>query len=122
MRQVLVELHSPERERGDFNFFILELPSPGEPEFYRQVSSFSWFRTRELNRAFPDVSSGNLIKGMDWVQYSRSIKYCSEHTPRTSIQDYLKDFDIDIGTVPVCKGVWDFYEKVGYDRKEKKYK
>jgi hypothetical protein len=125
MKQLLVELHTPGDTRDSGDFFILELPSPGEPEFYRQVSSWSWFRERELNRAFPDVSSGKLIKGLNWAQYARTIKYCSEHSGYVGTPDhetYLKERDIDITTIPVCKNVWDFYDMIGYDRKTKKYK
>jgi hypothetical protein len=84
----------------------------------------SWFRDRELKRAFPDVSSGKLINGMDWMQYARTVKYCSDHhvSPRQTMTDYLDSMGVDINTVPVCKGVWDFYEKIGYNKKSKKYK
>lgn len=123
MRQVLVELHTPGKEQRDF--FILEHPTPGEPNFYTQAVSYSWFHDRELKRAFPTVGKhGNeLINGLNWVQYSKTVKYCSEHTSYQDLAKYLKDYiGIDINTVPVCKGVWDFYDKIGYDRKSKQYK
>lgn len=121
MRQILIELHTPGQRFGDF--FILEHPSAGEDNFYQQAVSYSHFHTRELNRAFPDVSSGRLINGMNWMEYARSIKYCSEHHihPGESVADYLARLDVDVNTVPVCRGVWDLYDKIGYDRKTKKY-
>lgn len=121
MRQYLLELHIPGREDGPF--FILEMPTINEPNFYPQSISFQWFRERELNRAFPEVSSGKLKNGMNWMEYSRTVKYCSEHHVGTNrpIKDYLDHFDVDINNVPVCKGVWDFYEKIGYDKKTKRY-
>jgi hypothetical protein len=122
MRQQLFELHIPGQNWGDF--IIVEVPTPGEDDFYPQVTSLSWFRDRELKRAFPDVSSGKLINGMDWMQYARTVKYCSDHhvSPRQTMKDYLDSMGVDINTVPVCKGVWDFYEKIGYNKKSKKYK
>lgn len=121
MRQRLIELHIPGQNEGQF--FILEMPTPDEPNFYPQCISFQWFHSRELERAFPEVSSGKLKDGMNWVEYSRTVKYCSDHqvSPRQNMQDYLNNFDVDINTVPVCKGVWDFYDKIGYNRKTKKY-
>lgn len=119
MRQLLIELHIPGKEYGDF--FILNKPTPGEDEFYIQSKSYSWFVERELKRAFPDLDG--LYKGMNWMQYRNTVKYCSEHSvfPRT-ISGYLDSMGVDINTVPVCNGVWDFYNKIGYDRKAKKYK
>jgi hypothetical protein len=119
MRQILIELHTPGESQGDF--LILEHPTFGEDDFYPQAVSYSWFHDRELKRAFPDVSSGKLIDGMNWVEYASTIKYCSEHTTYRGIKEHLDFFGIDINTVPVCKGVWDFYNKIGYDRKRKKY-
>ena len=121
MRQVLVELHTPGKEFGDF--YILEHPTPGEPEFYVQATSYSWFHDRELKRAFPKAGTSELVNRLNWVEYSRTVKYCSEHNPlpRESIADYLDRIDIDITTVPVCKGVWDLYTQIGYDRKTKTY-
>ena len=116
-----MELHIPGQE--DSPFFIIEMPTPNEPNFYPQCISFQWFRDRELKRAFPEVSSGKLINGMNWMEYARTVKYCSEHHvgPNRPIKDYLDHFDVDINTVPVCKGLWDFYEKIGYDKKRKRY-
>lgn len=117
-----MELRTPGKELGDF--FILEHPTYGEPEFYIQAVSYTYFRERELNRAFPDVTSGNLIKGMTWPQYASTIKYCTEHSgwPGKTIKEYLDGIGVDSSKVPVCKGVWDFYNKIGYDRKAKKYR
>lgn len=119
MRQLLIELHIPGKEYGDF--FILNKPTPGEDEFYIQARSYSWFCERELKRAFPDLDG--LHKGMNWMQYRNTVKYCSEHSvfPRT-IGGYLDSMGVDINSVPVCNGVWDFYDQIGYDRKKKKYK
>ena len=119
MRQILIELHIPGQRIG--NFFIVELPSPGEEGFYRQVCSYTWFHKRELDRAFPDATTNSKKNGMNWMQYARTIKYCSEHTTHRGIKDLLDMVDVDINTVPVCKGVWDFYDKIGYDKKQKKY-
>ena len=118
-RQVLMELHIPELAS---EFFILEMPSYHDKGWYIQTTSFSWFRDRELKRAFPDVS-GKLIKGMNWMQYAKSLKYTSEHTllPSVNIAEHLELYGIDINSVRVCKGVWDFYDAIGYDRKRKKY-
>ena len=120
MRQILIELHIPGKTFGDF--YILEHPTYGEADFYRQSISYTWFRDRELNRAFPDLS-GKPINGMNWMEYAETIKYCSEHSgyPNRPYKDYLNVIHVDINTVPVCKGVWDFYDKIGYDRKLKKY-
>ena len=119
MRQILIELNLPGKKYGDF--FILEKPESYEDNFYPQEISYSWFHEREMKRAFPDISSGNLINGMSWVEYARTIKYCSERERGTRIKEYLDLVGVDINTVPVCKGVWDFYDKIGYDRKTKKY-
>lgn len=120
MRQILIELHIP-NALGEF--YMLEHPTVGEPKFYTQAVSYTYFRERELKRAFPDVTSGNLIKGLTWVEYAATIKYCSEHSgwPGKSYEEYLAYIHIDIEQVPICKGVWDFYEKIGYDRKSKRY-
>lgn len=121
MRQHLIELHIPGQEFGDF--IILEMPSFGEPERYTQGISFDHFKSRELNRAYPDTSSGKLVNGLNWMQYARTLKYCTEHTTRSgqNILDILDSFEIDINNVPVCKGIWNFYDKIGYDYKKKKY-
>lgn len=121
MRQILIELNIPGQRFGDF--YILEKPDCGEDDFYTQTISYQWFNERELKRAFPEVSSGKLVNGMNWVEYSRTIKYCSERaTHAARVKEYLDNVGVDINTVPVCKGVWDFYEKIGYDKKRKKYK
>lgn len=121
MRQILIELHTPGKEEGDL--FILEHPSPNEDNFYPQAVSYTWFHDRQLKNAFPEVSSGQLINGMNWMEYAKTVKYCSEHqvSPRETISEFLENFGVDINTVSVCKGVWDFYDKIGYDRKKKKY-
>jgi hypothetical protein len=120
MRQILIELNIPGKNYGEL--FILEKPESSEDEFYTQTISYQWFMERELKRAFPDVS-GKLINGMNWVEYSRTIKHCAEReTHATRIKEYLDNASVDINTVPVCKGVWDFYDKIGYDHKRKKYK
>lgn len=119
MRQILIELNLPGKNYGDF--FILEKPEGFDDNFYTQTISYQWFTEREMKRAFPDATSGKL-NGMSWVEYSNTIKYCSERERGTRIKEYLDLVGIDINTVPVCKGVWDFYDKIGYDRKTKKYK
>lgn len=119
MRRILIELNTPDNNYGDH--FILEKPECGEDNFYPQTISYQWFTEREMKRAFPDVSSGNLINGMTWMEYSRTIKYCSERERGNRIKEYLDFIGVDINTVPVCNGVWDLYDKIGYDRKKKKY-
>jgi hypothetical protein len=118
MKQRLFELHVPGERFG--TFYIVEMPSPGEPDFYRQAVSFKAFCTRELKRALPE-NTGDL----DWVAYTRTIKYCScsvhEPRPGESIARYLPELGEDPDTVPVCQGIWDFYEKIGYDRSTQKY-
>ena len=120
MREILVELHEPGKNLE--NFFIVELPTPGEDGFYRQVSSYSWFYKRELDRAFPDATRNTAKNGMNWMQYAKTIKYCSEHSTHHGMEEFLKMIEKDISQVTVCKGVWDFYDKIGYDRKKKRYK
>ena len=122
MRQHSMELHEANRQSGDYGkFFIVEMPTPNEPNFYPQCISFTWFRDRELKRAYPEAGTGKLKNGMNWVEYSRTVKYCGEEVTGRPIKEYLDDCGIDINTVPVCKGVWDFYNKIGYDHKKKKY-
>lgn len=120
MKQILIELHTPGKE--DRDFYILEHPTYGDKGFYTQCISYSWFHDRELNRAFPVGTQNTEKNGMNWMQYARTVKYCSEHSTYSSIQEHLALMNIDINHVPVCKGVWDFYDKIGYDRKRKKYK
>ena len=122
MRQILIELNIPGQRYGEF--FILEKPDVGEDNAYTQIISYSWFHDREMKRAFPDVTSGLPVKdSLNWAEYSRTIKYCSERETNPSrIKGYLDLVGVDINTVPVCKGVWDFYDKIGYDKKRKKYK
>jgi hypothetical protein len=120
MRQILIELHIPGKEVGDF--FILEHPTYGDKGFYPQCISYSYFHDRELNRAFPNGPQNTNENGLNWMQYARTVKYCSEHNSYiSSLKDYLAIRNININHVPVCKGVWDFYDKIGYDRKRKKY-
>jgi hypothetical protein len=116
MKQRLFELHEPGKTFG--TFYIVEMPSRGEPDFYRQAVSFQAFCTRELNRAFPEDPLNR-----DWVAYAQTVKYCSVHEPRSgeSIASLLTRLDEDPNTVPVCQGIWGFYEKIGYDRIAKKY-
>lgn len=116
-----MELHEANRQSGDYGkFFIVEMPTPNEDNFYPQCISFQWFRDRELKRAYPDTS-GKLIKGMNWLEYSRTVKYCGEQVTGRPIKEYLDDIGVDINTVSVCKGAWDFYDKIGYDKKRKRY-
>ena len=121
MRQHLVELHIP-GQRGS-TFFIVEMPTYGEPDCLPQNRAFQAFLVRELKRAFPDESSGKLINGQDWMEYARRVKYCSEHRmgSRQIIKDSLDLFDVDINTVPVCNGIWDLYQQIGYDKNKKRY-
>lgn len=116
-----MELHTPGLELGDF--YILELPTYGKPEFYIQTVSYSYFHDRELKRAFPYGPTNIPENGMNWMQYARTIKYCSEHSgwPGKTVKEYLDGIGVDSSKVTVCKGVWDFYNKIGYDRKAKKY-
>jgi len=119
-----MELHEAGRGPGDVGtFFLVEIPTYGEPETYIQNTSFQWFRDRELERAFPNTP-GEITKGMNWAEYSRTIKYCGEHhwqRPNQTFEAYLEHWDVDPSTITVCKGIWDFYEKIGYDKKKKRY-
>lgn len=121
-RQILMELHIPGQQDGVF--YIIDMPAYRDKGWYIQVTSFNWFRTRELNRAFPDATENTKRNGMNWMKYERTIKYTSEHHvhPNRTIQDYLSDIGVNYDTITYCDGVWDFYDKIGYDRKAKKYR
>jgi hypothetical protein len=118
MRTILVELHIPNH---DSRWYTVDLPTVGEPDFYRVQTSWSWFRDRELKRAFPDVS-GNLIRGLNWVEYARTKKYCSEHTtaPHETMTEHL-DRICRPAQITRCDTVWQFYDSIGYNRITKKY-
>jgi hypothetical protein len=121
MRERLLQLHDPSVPYDDEKWFIVEMPEADEKKFYTQHISFTWFCERELKRAYPDESK--IPKGMNYAEYARSIKYCSDMTSFIpgGNSSFLQHAEIDPKNVIRCKGLFDFYEKVGYDRKKKKY-
>ena len=123
MKQKLFELHNPGTEYGDGQFYIVNMPGYHDKGWYVQGISYDWFRNRELKRAFPDGSDNTARNGMNWMQYAQTVKYCSEREPHpgSTIPEFLKFIGVDINTVPVCNGIWEFYDAIGYDRKRKKY-
>ena len=123
MSKALITLHIPNEKHPVLR--IVEYPDPGEPGFYRQATSLSHFRTRELNRAFPDKH--RLIgSNVNWIQYAQMQKYASvdwlfgDEVSLTVLLECQMQ-GIAFEDIPVSNGVWQLYEDIGYDRKKPKF-
>lgn len=115
MNTILAILHTPNEPDQYFRF---DVPSPGEQNFYRHVTSYDCFRNRELSRAFPYNEKTNTVKPRN-----KEIKYCSIYRTDDlrSIQWTLDHNNITLDNIPHTGSVYDFYNTINYDRKKKKY-
>ncbi len=111
MRQLLATLHIPGSD--DDHYRIIEVPDYGENQFYVQSVSIDAFSRREVKKAFPE-----LPPGVNWMEYARTIKYCTIDWNIGSASMY----GVNLNSLPVSKGVWQFYLDIGYDRVKKRYK
>lgn len=89
--------------------FIVPLPEGRGPQ-YRQRKSMYWFRQRERKRFVNNVAKSGLF-----------------YTVREdAIQQHHLEMQKIVGDIPllqtiVCNDVFDFYEKIGYDRHAQKF-
>jgi hypothetical protein len=117
MTEILFWLHEAnDPEYRQEKFFILLEKQRGTPGWNTEATSISNFFPRELQRAFPDVTSG-----LDWASYAKSLKYCTAEWHDRSIDRVLDSLEIDRSSVPTFTSVWDVYKAIGYDYKKKCY-
>lgn len=83
--------------------FIINKPTHGEKDDYRQTTSLNAFIEHQYNF---------LIKNKRWI----SVIRVKELIPSED------DLNKALGLIPIeCSSVWDFYEKIGWDYKSKKF-
>jgi hypothetical protein len=85
---------------------------------YAENVSLSHFSRRELERAFPVTIP---ISGMNWVDYSRTVKYFDVAQHKLSKKYMDEVLNILEDECIRCESVFDLYNKIGYDYKKKKY-
>lgn len=98
MRQVLMAVEMPSQS---IQYYIIKMPTGTEYQAYQQSKSLSHFILRD--------------------------KFCFEiitHTDNHVIQGWIQKIE-EAGNSTInpitCNGVYDFYNKIGYDKKKKKY-
>ncbi len=91
----------------------LFMPSFNEPEFYRQTVSLNSFFTGTKKRNWaPD---GRLYILSTMIEYEIDKDIAKSTLLKLGVDISIKHSGI------VFNGIWDFYSKVGYDRKNKKW-
>lgn len=107
MKQALITVDAYQNKAKNTQYYIINLPTNNkdkcdEHHYYAQNQSLDYFLLREH-------------------------KYCLEilrHTNPKSIQEWIKKIEEagDCTIVPItCDGVYDFYNKIGYEYKKKRY-
>lgn len=107
---------------GALAYYIINIPEYNTKGHYHQSLSLGYFTNRELNR-FYDMYRG--LKPYS-IWYSIKSKYEFDLERDNQLKSNFQciiDLQKELDNLPhiVCNGVWDFYEKIGYDRKTKKY-
>lgn len=94
--------------------FVINKPTPSEEGFYRQTVSIEAFRSRQHKR-------------LQAKQYWFYHEFQDEHDIGLSadrrLATLLGEAEYGVKLLPhvECSSVWDFYEKVGYNYKTKKF-
>lgn len=103
---------------------VVNTPSPGEGDFYRQAVSLDCFKTRENKRTYHNHMKGiSKIKGklshVNWYdEYITTVDVTREFSNKTGI-DINHPFDSTLEHTH--DSIWKFYKAVGYDYKKKRY-
>lgn len=100
------------------DFYVVNTPSVTEDGFYRQVTSFSAFRWREMKRRFPMDKEGKPLY--------KSVECCMVHTfddqmSRWEMQERICGLFQREEPLAEFDSVWDFYKAVNYDYKKQRY-
>lgn len=88
-------------DADDKRYYVFRLPDVGEPGFYRQVVSYNAF--------FNSVSCRN------WTNRRLFVA-------RRPGGDWAAKYDEVPDDAIVCADIWDFYERIGFDYRRKRYR
>lgn len=64
------------------------------------------------------------MRGVPWNEYADGVLHCAEHALHSgeSPDEHLRrHWDLPSGSAVRCSDLWDFYTRIGYDWKAKKY-
>lgn len=120
---------------------IIKIPGPTEQGFYRQATSISAFRGREMERSYGSKAQAS----ENWVKYSEAIEraFILYMRPDYEWTFDLSDFIVNktlsederqqapsmfssrkrLNNAPEVEhaDLWEFYNYIGYDHKKKKF-
>lgn len=98
-----------------YDYYVISCPTPREPNFYRQMKSFHCFEMREITKCLKHPNSKHCLV----------LDPICRKTPNSTLEEIYEFLEkylfVDTKLVIHCNDVYDFYEKIGYDRKKKKY-
>lgn len=95
MRQSLMRVEGTTKPQ----YYIIQLPTPGEYQHWEQFISIKHFILREH-------------------------KFCFEittHTNNEIIQGWIHEIGLDPSKIITCDGIYEFYKEIGYDKKKKRF-
>ena len=102
MKQALIAVDAYLNKDKKAQYYIINLPSNREYQQYEQGKSLDYFLLREHTYCFEIIrhSNDNIIQ--EWLQRIAEAGDCT------------------IDTI-TCDGVYDFYNKIGYEYKKKRF-
>lgn len=102
-------------------YYIINIPEYGEKGNYTQGLSISYFTSRELKR-FSDMYRDKKPPSF-WYDIEQKHGFDYDRNFRLEGHEISRKYQEELDNLPhiVCNSVWEFYEKIGYDRKTKKY-
>ena len=89
-------------------FWRVQIPSFGEPNFYHQVTSFSWF--------FHGRNKRNYKRDGTLYYACREEEFLEQQKSFAKVGIVINPEIIDIPSL------WEFYKVIGYDYKKKEYR
>lgn len=109
-------------------YHVVTTPEVVEDGFYRQITSISAFRRRELMRRFPMDKDCRPL----WTHESAAkVEWCSVHTMDDAMSRWERDQEIakrleipapaELKPIAEHDSIWKFYKAIGYDYKKKRY-
>jgi hypothetical protein len=118
---VVIEIDLMDKEYRHKRVHVFNLPSPSEKGFYRETTSFNAFfnGVPKGNRLHgPNQNSTTLYNAKRWIEFEETC----ERQAKLFVEKKLKGFPDDRLLPRVeHQNIWDFYQKIGYDYKKKRY-
>lgn len=103
-------------------YYVFNSLTIDDPNYYNYNKSFACFKLREWKTE--EKNDRNKGTGLMFQKYCVEIipfSILALETEQTA-EEHLEDLGIDLNSVTFCKDVYDFYEKIDYDIKNRKYK